>query len=47
MPEARTPEEETIEPDDESGDSSTDDVYRGPDPREDPKGDAADEDQGT
>ena len=50
MSEARTPEEETIESDlsripDE--DVPVDDEYDGPDPEDDPKGDALDEDQGT
>ena len=50
MSEARTPEEETIEselsriPDE---DVPVDDEYDGPDPEDDPKGDASDEDQGT
>jgi hypothetical protein len=53
--EARTPEEETIEektieseltriPDE---DVPVEDEYEGPDPEDDPKGDGADEDQGT
>jgi hypothetical protein len=50
MSEARTPEEETIESElseirDE--DVPVDDEYDGPDPEDDPKGDASDEDQGT
>jgi hypothetical protein len=50
MSEARTPEEETIESDlsrvrDE--DVPVEDEYDGPDPEDDPKGDNADEDQGT
>ena len=50
MSEARTPEEETIEselsqlPDE---DVPVDDEYDGPDPEDDSKGDASDEDQGT
>ena len=55
MSEARTPEEETIEektieseltriPDE---DVPVEDEYEGPDPEDDPKGDGADEDQGT
>ena len=44
MSEARTPEEDTIQPGDES---DQDDQYAGPDPEEDEKGDGADEDQGT
>lgn len=50
MSEARTPEEETIEtelsrrPDE---DVPVDDEYDGPDPEDDLKGDASDEDQGT
>jgi hypothetical protein len=40
--EARTPEEDTIEPDDGAPDD-----YHGPDPEEDEQGDASDEDQGT
>jgi hypothetical protein len=44
MSEARTPEEETIEPEPPS---SADEDYSGPDPEEDPKGDRSDEDQGT
>lgn len=49
MSEARTPEGETIEseqpriPDEDV----PDDAYAGPDPEDDPKGDASDEDQGT
>lgn len=42
--EARTPEEDTIDMSDEP---VTDDEYEGPDPEDDPKGDGADEDQGT
>jgi hypothetical protein len=42
--EARTPEEDTIDTSDEP---VTDDEYEGPDPEDDPKGDGADEDQGT
>jgi hypothetical protein len=50
--EARTPEEEAIEPDDASRGSDShgapdDSEYDGPDPEEDAKGDGADEDQGT
>jgi hypothetical protein len=50
MSEARTPEEESIEtelretPDE---DVPVEDEYDGPDPEDDPKGDGADEDQGT
>ena len=50
MSEALTPEEETIEtelaeiPDEQI---PVDDEYDGPDPEDDPKGDASDEDQGT
>jgi hypothetical protein len=46
--EARTPEEDTIQPSEEpKSPSSTDDEYDGPDPERDPKGDGSDEDQGT
>jgi hypothetical protein len=45
MSEARTPEEDTIETDDEN--ERQDEPYDGPDPEEDEKGDRADEDQGT
>jgi hypothetical protein len=46
--EARTPEEDTIEPGDESeSPSEPEDDYSGPDPAADPKGDRSDEDQGT
>ena len=51
MSEARTPEEETVEkdlahtPDDE--DVPVEDEYDGPDPEDDTRGDASDEDQGT
>jgi hypothetical protein len=50
MSEARTPEEETIETElasipDEA--VPVEDEYDGPDPEDDPKGDGADEDQGT
>jgi hypothetical protein len=53
--EARTPEEETIEEktiESELGRIPDEDVpvadeYNGPDPEDDPKGDGADEDQGT
>lgn len=44
MSEARTPEEETIEPHD---DEREDEEYGGPDPVVDEKGDSSDEDQGT
>lgn len=48
MSEARTPEEDTIQPAGENGGGSEeDDTYDGPDPEEDPKGDGSDEDQGT
>ena len=48
MSEARTPEEDTIGTRDEpNAPSSTDEGYDGPDPEQDPKGDGADEDQGT
>lgn len=50
MSEARTPDEETIESDLSSvpdEDVPVDDEYDGPDPEDDPKGDASDEDQGT
>jgi hypothetical protein len=48
MSEARTPEEDTIRPDDE-GEPSDDgyDGYAGPDPEKDPQGDESDEDQAT
>jgi hypothetical protein len=56
MPEARTPEEDTIEtgdqpelgeaPDPDAPDLR-DEPYRGPDPEADDKGDGSDEDQGT
>ena len=44
MSEASRPEEETIEPND---DEPEDDVYDGPDPEMDERGDGSDEDQGT
>ena len=44
MSEARTPEEDTIEPHD---DQPEDEKYDGPDPQTDEKGDGSDEDQGT
>jgi len=44
MSEARTPEEDTIEP---AEDVEPQDEYAGPDPEDDAKGDASDEDQGT
>jgi len=44
MSEARTPEEDTINPHD---DEPVDEEYDGPDPDEDAHGDASDEDQGT
>jgi hypothetical protein len=48
MSEARTPEEDTIGPDEEhEAPSSDDDEYTGPDPEHDAKGDGSDEDQGT
>ena len=50
MSEDRTPEEETIEseqPRTPDEDVPVDDAYAGPDPEDDPKGDASDEDQGT
>jgi hypothetical protein len=48
--EARTPEEETIESEQSripDGEVPVEDAYDGPDPEDDPKGDASDEDQGT
>jgi hypothetical protein len=46
--EARTPEEDTIEPDDEpKTPSPSDEGYSGPDPETDRRGDRSDEDQGT
>ena len=56
MSEARTPEEQTIETNDqpelgEAPDQDAPDLqdepYRGPDPEADDKGDQSDEDQGT
>lgn len=54
MSEARTPEEDTIEPGEkgeseerEAEDDAYDDAYVGPDPEDDEKGDGSDEDQGT
>ena len=44
MSEARTPEEDTIQPGHEN---EQDDEYAGPDPEDDEKGDGSDEDQGT
>ena len=46
MSEARTPEDDTIEAGQESETEAQDD-YDGPDPEDDAKGDASDEDQGT
>ena len=43
MSEARTPEEDTIQPADEGGESEDEETYDGPDPEEDPKGDGSDE----
>jgi hypothetical protein len=47
--EARTPEEDTIQPaaENDDGESEDEGTYDGPDPEEDPKGDGSDEDQGT
>jgi hypothetical protein len=47
MSEARTPEEDTIGPEDAREAPSSDDEYTGPDPEDDAKGDGSDEDQGT
>lgn len=47
MSEARTPEEDTIDPDDNEDPPRDDPEYEGPDPESDPKGDGSDEDQGT
>lgn len=50
MPEAQTPEEVAIEkdaPQIPDKDVPVEDEYHGPDPEDDPKGDGADEDQGT
>jgi hypothetical protein len=47
MSEARTPEEDTIQPDDDVRTPEDEGAYAGPDPEEDPKGDGSDEDQGT
>jgi hypothetical protein len=50
MSEARTPEEESIETELRElpgEDVPAEDEYDGPDPEDDPKGDGADEDQGT
>ena len=50
MSEARTPEEESIETglrETLDEDIPVEDEYDGPDPGDDPKGDGADEDQGT
>ncbi len=44
MSEARTPEEDTIKPDDAELENGE---YGGPDPESDEKGDGSDEDQGT
>ena len=50
MSEARTPEEESIETDLEQTppeDVPVEDEYHGPDPEDDPEGDASDEEQGA
>ena len=50
MSETRVPEEAPIrtdEPEVPEPEESQDDDYKGPDPEADPKGDGADEDQGT
>ena len=50
MSEIRAPEEAPIRPDEPEvpePEGSEDDDYKGPDPEADPKGDGADEDQGT
>jgi hypothetical protein len=50
MSEARTTEEETVEKDlahTPDQDVPVEDEYDGPDPEDDTKGDASDEDQGT
>jgi hypothetical protein len=49
MSEARTPEEETVAKDlaHTRDEDPVEDEYDGPDPEDDTKGDASDEDQGT
>jgi hypothetical protein len=50
MSETRVPEEapiQTDEPEVPGPEEPQDDEYKGPDPKADPKGDGADEDQGT
>ena len=46
MSEARTPEEGTIDSNDDEDASQDEAGYEGPDPESDPKGDGSDEDQG-